>query len=112
MRGGTDYDWRLTAENWQNLLAIWDHVLHERLCVAAWEHPIVLAEPMLISTENRAAAAGIIFDSLGAPALYMAPHAVLALHGAGRTTGLVLESGDAATWVVPVYEGHALSHVR
>ena len=33
--------------------------------------------------------------------------AVLALYASGRTTGLVLDSGEV-TYAVPIYEGHTL----
>ena len=52
----------------------------------------------------------IMFVSFNVPAFYLAVQAVLALYSSGRTTGVVLDSGDGVTHTVPIYEGYALPH--
>ena len=60
--------------------------------------------------KNRDMAAQIFFETFNVPALQISIQAVLALYASGRTTGLVLDSGDGVTHTVPVFEGYAAHH--
>jgi len=52
----------------------------------------------------------IVFETFDAPAFYTSIDAVLAVYASGRTTAIVVSSGDGVTNVVPIYEGFALPH--
>ena len=52
----------------------------------------------------------IFFETFNVPAFYLSIQAVLSLYSSGKTTGVVLDSGDGVTHTVPIYEGYSISH--
>ncbi|KAL7470697.1 hypothetical protein ACHAXS_010950 [Conticribra weissflogii] len=74
------------------------------------EHPVLLTETPHNPTSHREQLAELFFETFRAPALFVAPPAVLSLYASGRTTGVVLDVGEGVTHCIPVYEGYALPH--
>lgn len=69
-----------------------------------------MTEAPLNPRKNKEKIAEIFFESFNVPALYVSMQAVLSLYSTGRTTGVVLDSGDGVTHAVPIFEGFALPH--
>ncbi|XP_022230781.1 actin-like protein 53D [Drosophila obscura] len=95
--------------NWEDMEKIWKHTYY-LLDVDPGESPVLLTEAPLNPRANREKMAEIMFEHFDVPALYVAIQAVLSLYATGRTTGLVLDSGDGVTHTVPIYEGYSISH--
>lgn len=97
--------------DWNDMEKIWSYIYSkDQLNTFSEEHPVLLTEAPLNPRPNREKAAEIMFETFNVPALFISMQAVLSLYSTGRTTGVVLDSGDGVTHSVPIYEGFALPH--
>lgn len=71
---------------------------------------MLLTEAPINPLKNREKAAEVFFETFNVPALFVSMQAVLSLYATGRTTGVVLDSGDGVSHAVPIYEGFAIPH--
>ena len=100
-RDGIVDDWNLAKE-------IWNYTYNDQLRMNSGDHNLLLTEGALASQAERERMCSAMFEEFRVPGLYIAKAAVLSLFSTGRTTGLVLESGDSRSYAVPVFEGIAI----
>jgi len=74
------------------------------------EVPMFICEPPFTPKSQKRMIAEILFESHDCPFIFFGTQGVLSLYAFGKTDGIMLESGDGITQIVPVYNGYKLDH--
>lgn len=85
---------------------IWHHCLYESLKVDPCQNSVLLTESCEYSDEDRRKIGEIFFEYFNVPSLYIGNQGTLGLFSTGNTKGVVLDSGEGGTHVVPIFEGY------
>jgi len=99
------------VQNWEDMGHIWDHTFYDVLKVDPPECKILLTDPPLNPTKNREKTIEVMFEKYNFGAVFIQIQAVLTLYAQGLLTGLVVDSGDGVTHVVPVVDGYSFPHL-
>ncbi|CAD5217870.1 unnamed protein product [Bursaphelenchus xylophilus] len=95
-------------EDWELFEQMLDYVYNGCLKTESKNHGTLFSEAPWNQKDKREKLAELMFEKYGVPSFYLVKNAVLTTFAAGRTAGLVLDSGATYTSACPVYEGYPL----
>lgn len=99
------------VQDWQDMEHLWDYAFYDRMKMSTEGQKILLTEPPMNPTKNREMMCEVMFEKYKFGGVYVAIQAVLALYAQGLSSGVVVDSGDGVTHIVPVYESVVLNHL-
>jgi len=94
-----------------NICHVWNYAFYERLQIDPAQCKILLTEAPMNPAANRQKMVQTMFETYNFEGVYVAVQAVLTLYAQGLLTGVVVDSGDGVTHIIPVYEGFDLPHL-
>lgn len=101
--------------SWDDMERYWQRSIHDVLRVESHSHNFLLTEPPMNTPENREQMAEIMFETFNVKGLYIGVQATMALFASGvtnrqdSTTGLVIDSGDGVTHIIPIAHGFVIN---
>ncbi|KAE8143295.1 actin family [Aspergillus pseudotamarii] len=98
------------VKNWDDMQHLWNFTFYEKLGIDPTGRKILLTEPPMNPLKNREKMAEVMLEGYNFGGVYVAIQAVLALYAQGLSSGVVVDSGDGVTHIIPVYESTVLNH--
>lgn len=93
------------VRNWDDMEHLWNYTFYEKMQINPAEMKILMTEPPLNPKKNREQMMEVMFEKYGFLGASISIQAMLTLTAQGLLTGVVVDTGDGVTHVVPVYEG-------
>ena len=85
---------------------VWEHTFSRELKVPQEERNILTSDSPLSPKINREKMTQIMFEKFNVQGLFICIRPILSMYSLGKTSALVLESGDDVTQIVPINEGY------
>ncbi|ODH38373.1 hypothetical protein ACO22_02372 [Paracoccidioides brasiliensis] len=99
------------VKKWDDMQHLWNYTFYDKMKIDPAGRKILLTEPPMNPLKNREQMCEVMFEGYNFGGVYVAIQAVLALYAQGLSSGVVVDSGDGVTHIVPVYESTVLNHL-
>ena len=99
-------------KNWDVMEKIWEYIFTKELRVDPVEHNLVITENSSLKEKNREKIAQVMFETFCVHGLYIANPSSLALYSSGKFTGIVVDSGEGDTKIVPMLDGYSIYYAN
>lgn len=100
------------VNDWDDLTKIWSHCFTDLLKVDPKDRPILTTVLPHEKKSIKEHTAQIFFEQFNVPVFYCFVDSLLALYGSGKTTGIVLNSGEDVTTALPIHDGACVNHAQ
>ena len=100
-------------KNDKDMELLWDYVLKKKLGLTKAdlkERKILMTEAPSNPTKNKEKMAEILFEKINIGYFNIEPQAKMTLYSEAEETGVILDSGDGVTHVIPIVHNYLLHH--
>jgi actin len=105
-----DYPIKNSKLNAAQMEKIWSHVFYNELKVKPENHNVFITESLFNSSKERQEMAEVMFEKFSIFNIHIEPQPVMTLYSTTKTSGLIVESGEGMTQIVPIFEGYLVKN--
>jgi len=98
-----------TEEGEKELENIFSYILKEKLKINDYTYDIFIIDSIYSSAKERQTIAQILFEKFNVYHVHFEPQSIMALYSTSKVSGLVVNSGEISTEIVPIIEGYIIS---
>ena len=98
-----------TEEGEKELENIFSYIMKEKLKTYDYTYDIFIIDSIYTSVKERQTIAQILFEKFNVYHVHFEPQSIMALYSTSKTSGLVVNSGEISTEIVPIIEGYIIS---
>jgi len=97
--------------NFENMEKLLNFIYQHDLRVTPEKQSVLFADSPLSSIQSKEKLLQIFMETYRVPYFCLSNAPTLSLYNSGVTSGIVIDSGESVTDIVPIYEGFTLSHL-
>ncbi|MBN2156529.1 MAG: rod shape-determining protein [Candidatus Lokiarchaeota archaeon] len=96
--------------DWDSYYSVLTHIFYNVLRTDPSKVKVIYPENALTPLDTKKYITRLFFETYRVRSVYIANAPVMALFSAGLTTGMLVESGEGLTWIVPIIDGEVVTH--
>ncbi|MCQ2817629.1 MAG: actin family protein [archaeon] len=89
---------------------VFKYLFDDILKVNSEQRQVLISEAPFSPKINKEKLTQLFFEKFNVQGLYVSLQGLLSLYSVGKTTGLVVDSGDDMTCTIPIIEGYSMPH--
>lgn len=98
-----------SGDRYEMLESMFEFIIHKGLKVNIENYNVFIIDSLFTSLEEKEAIAKMLFEKFTVYNIHMQPQSILTLYSTAKTSGLIIQSGEIETEIIPIYEGYILS---
>lgn len=100
-----------TEEGKKDIESIFSYIFEEKLKLKSHEHSenVFIIDSIFTSSKERETIAQILFEKFNIYQLHFEPQSIMTLYSTSKISGLIVQSGEMSTEIVPIIEGYIIS---